>query len=447
MQPTEWNVPTSPPATPAEYALRDFNSFEALATLHRGNARPPYLNEGLWINDSAGVTAWRLYYYNGTADLLVGTINNTAGTFRSADSILNNFASTTVPTTAADSSAGYAIGSRWINTTTKRSYLAVDVSPGAAVWVEDYQSGITALSSLVSFIASNQLRWVRVNAAGTGYEYRTSAQASGELGGHIVNGRLTLTSGDPAGSTIVTGGNTIYFAPYKGNRITLWNGTQWETIRFTQKSIALTGLVSSIAYDVFGYLNAGDLALEFSAAWANNTTIPTRGLQDGVIVKNGDPTRLYLGSFVLGGLGITDSNDVNRYLQNYYNRIQLRAALAPATSGYAAAAWRAYGGNTSNRLAFFQGTTDDFIQVQAAGFATNNAVGTATGIGLAIDNFTSPVLRQIVPSAAAGDGTSIGFSLETSLGGGLHFVGLTEATGTTAFTLTSTIQMYGRYWG
>lgn len=40
------------------------------------------------------------------------------------------------PTVNDDNTLGYFVGQRWINTTTLQSYIAIDVSTGAAVWKE-----------------------------------------------------------------------------------------------------------------------------------------------------------------------------------------------------------------------------------------------------------------------------------------------------------------------
>lgn len=49
-------------------------------------------------------------------------------------SLKHNLAAGAAPTVNDDSSAGYAIGSRWIDTTNDDVYQAVDVTVGAAVW-------------------------------------------------------------------------------------------------------------------------------------------------------------------------------------------------------------------------------------------------------------------------------------------------------------------------
>lgn len=46
----------------------------------------------------------------------------------------NNYAATVAPAVTDDASAGYAIGSVWIDTVTGRVYKCVDASTGAAVW-------------------------------------------------------------------------------------------------------------------------------------------------------------------------------------------------------------------------------------------------------------------------------------------------------------------------
>lgn len=60
-----------------------------------------------------------------------GTLIISGGT---ASSIKNNYSATSAPTGAHDSSAGYAIGSNWINISSGTAYICVDASIGAAVW-------------------------------------------------------------------------------------------------------------------------------------------------------------------------------------------------------------------------------------------------------------------------------------------------------------------------
>lgn len=91
----------------------------------------------------------------------------------------NNFAATADPTTANDSTQGYSPGSVWINTADGRAFLCYDATPGAAVWVNDAQSGglgqqgapaaltaaatMTTANLLAGIITSNPAGGIAVN--------------------------------------------------------------------------------------------------------------------------------------------------------------------------------------------------------------------------------------------------------------------------------------------
>lgn len=74
-QPEDWGVQEAGPATPQAFAGRINDSLDALLSLHKGGARPDYAVAGtMWIDDTA--TPWLLYLYDGTSDILLGSINN-----------------------------------------------------------------------------------------------------------------------------------------------------------------------------------------------------------------------------------------------------------------------------------------------------------------------------------------------------------------------------------
>ena len=89
------------------------------------------------------------------------------------------------------------------------------------------------------------------------------------------DGRLTLTTGIAVTNTNVTGATTIYFTPYVGDRITIYDGTRLRMYSFTEISLALGTLVNAQAYDVFIYDNSGTITLEF-AEWKNATVTMTQ---------------------------------------------------------------------------------------------------------------------------------------------------------------------------
>jgi hypothetical protein len=124
---------------------------------------------------------------------------------------------------------------------------------------------------------------------------------------NVNQGRLTLTSNTPVLSSNVTGATTIFYTPYTGNQISIWNGTQWGVRTFSELSLSLSGLTADTNYDVFIFDNSGTLTLE-AIAWSDSgagtsaRAIPLAWL-DGVRVKSTD-NRKYLGSVRIGSSGI-----------------------------------------------------------------------------------------------------------------------------------------------
>lgn len=60
-----------------------------------------------------------------------------------------NRVTTTDPTVNDDESAGYDLGATWLNTTSKRAFILLDVSVGAAVWTDYTVPSITAVPDRV----------------------------------------------------------------------------------------------------------------------------------------------------------------------------------------------------------------------------------------------------------------------------------------------------------
>ena len=202
----------------------------------------------------------------------------------------------------------------------------------------------------------------------------------------ICEGRLTLTSGTAVTTADVTGATTVYFTPYNGNRIALYDGTNWLTYSFTERSLALGTLTTLTPYDVYIYNNSGTLTLEF-LAWTNGTTRATAlVLQDGVYVKTGATTRRYLGTFYTTATTTTEDSAAKRYLWNNYNRVvrKMQSALETTDSWtYSTATWRQANANTANQLNLFVGLVADSVsafvsaenRAALANYTKYNAIG------------------------------------------------------------------------
>lgn len=224
-----------------------------------------------------------------------------------------------------------------------------------------------------------------------------SSISSGEID-MPVQGRLTTESGVPVSSTDRAAQSTIYLTPYKGNLLTLWNGSAWVTAAFTEISLALAGLTASLPYDVFVYLNAGVPTLEF-LAWTNGTTRATAvSLQDGRYCKTGDKTRLYLGTFYTTGVTTTEDSGGGtvtqvggkRFLWNYYNRLPRQLSVFDSTDSwtYSTATVRQKNATAGNKVEFVIGIAEDVISADVAGSASVASADNFATVGAGLDSTT-----------------------------------------------------------
>ncbi len=181
-----------------------------------------------------------------------------------------------------------------------------------------------------------------------------------------VDGRLTLESGVPISTTSQSAKTTLYFTPYKGNQIALYDGSNWGLHSFTERSLSLSGYTADTNYDVFIYDNSGTITLE-SVAWTDDTTRATAiALQDGVYTKNGAATRRYIGTIrITGTTGQCADSAGTRYVWNYYNKVSREMSCNVSGSHtYATHTWRTYNSDTtlgSGRLAFVLGIKEPVL--------------------------------------------------------------------------------------
>lgn len=90
-------------------------------------------------------------------------------------------------------------------------------------------------------------------------------------------GRLTLASGVPI--TVNDGpSSTVYFTPWRGNVVSIFDGTDWQPYAFSELSLALSGLTSGKNYDVFAYrgVSTPTLINRTPTAPGSNTTVVSR---------------------------------------------------------------------------------------------------------------------------------------------------------------------------
>ena len=252
--------------------------------------------------------------------------------------------------------------------------------------------------------------------------------------------RLTLTTGTPVTTADVVDVTPLYMTPYKGNRIALYNGTNWNVRTSAQISVA-GGLTASKVYDVFCYDNGGTPTLEL-LAWTNDTTRATAlTTQDGVLVKTGALTRRYLGTIRTNLSGNFVDGMANRWVWNYYNRIlrPMRVLEATDSWNYTTATIRQANNAATNQLDFVIGVSEDVVSANLMFAASNDTGGLGVSAAIGLDTTTAYTAGQLYASLtiiAAETGQVRFGSAQIKLypGVGRHYLSWNEVSGATGTT-------------
>lgn len=236
-------------------------------------------------------------------------------------------------------------------------------------------------------------------------------------------GYLTLTSGTAIITGDVTAATAVYYTPYQGNMIAIYDGAWLQAYFFTEQTLTLSSSqAASGIYDVFAFLDSGTLRIGTGPAWSTATAgAGARGTGAGttqlsringlwtntvsITARNGASTysvsanqATYLGSLAMDGT----NGQVSCYrsygqsrkwgVWNAYNRVPLylKAGDPTASWTYNTNTIRASNGSSSNRVTIFQGLAEEAV---ALSFAQNVRATTGTAdqpaIGLGVNSTTA----------------------------------------------------------
>ena len=255
----------------------------------------------------------------------------------------------------------------------------------------------------------------------------------------VCEGRLSLHSTQPVPTGNVSNMTILYFHPYKGNRIALYDGTDWQLHEFDKRNITLSGTSANTNYDVFAYWNGSAVTLEL-VSWSSNTLRST-GLtfQDGVYVKSGDVTRRYIGTMRTTFSDRSTDSDDTRFVFNYYNQVARRLLKQDATGTwtYSNISWRELRNQSSNRVEFVIGieTEPVILRHHFYSYPQSSNAGALPGIALDATNTNHANIVGFAQSTSGGSQAMaeyLGFT-----GEGYHYLQLMERTynGNTAIIL------------
>lgn len=178
--------------------------------------------------------------------------------------------------------------------------------------------------------------------------------------------RLSLTSGNPINLADEAETSTVYYTPYGGTAIQLYNGSAWEVFTLSELSLVLTATVDK-NYDIFIDYNAGTPQMVLGSAWTNDTTrADALAYQNGRLVKSGTAAYLYVGTIRANNTDKTINTDSLRYVYNYYNKIQRSS--------------RVYGDSTKT-IDFVLGIEETFT-ASLSGYLSSGAGAVAGAVGV-----------------------------------------------------------------
>ena len=198
--------------------------------------------------------------------------------------------------------------------------------------------------------------WVDTNG-----QIRTtqSSGLSSNLGaGLFAGGRLTLTTGTPVTTSDVTSATSLYFTPYgpSGNKISLFDGTNWQLHSFSELSDTNAGFTASKPHDIFLDWNGGSPQLE-KLAWTDATTRATAlTYQDGREVLTGALDWNYVATVYADASSQFNDSVLIRGVWNRYNQEKKLLYKYDGSSHiYGTGTWRAWNDDSANTVYFVSG--------------------------------------------------------------------------------------------
>jgi hypothetical protein len=259
-----------------------------------------------------------------------------------------------------------------------------------------------------------------------------TTQNTGWVDPSINGGRLTLTSGTAVTTADVSAATTIYFTPYKSDRLALYDGTNWRVYSFTEKSLALGTLTSGTNYDVFAYASGGSVTLDSSSlvAWTSNTARATNIVQqNGVWVKSGATNYRYLGTIRTTSTTTTEDSVLNRFVFNAGNRVRRAMKRYETTNywNYTTYTYRPSNNSTSNRLQMVIGLDEDTVRTDFMAHAY--CPSSVAFVALGLDSTTTPAsFKQAYNGGtAAGVTVQLSVAMVRNVGIGYHYIQALEA--------------------
>lgn len=259
--------------------------------------------------------------------------------------------------------------------------------------------------------ASNALKFATVGSiSSAGSVASVNGQTGAILNYYRPQGRVTLSTGVPVMTSTVSGATTVYYTPYQGNMVPIYDGTNMVPFQVAEISQLTTDATKSPAavaaskvYDIFVWNDAGTIRATRGPAWTNSTTrgytftmvngillntstitngpAASRGTFVGTIASNASSTI----DFILGGSASGGTAAVLN-VWNTYNRVSISTAVTDSGTSYTYLpnTIRQARGSTGNQITYVNGLLEDGICVNYA-TEVNTSIGGISIVGIGLD--------------------------------------------------------------
>lgn len=289
---------------------------------------------------------------------------------------------------------------------------------------------------LTSSGASSVPSWVTPSAAGT-----------------ISNpgGRLTLASATPVMTSTQSAKTTIFYTPYKGQWVPLYNGTQFVMTDIggelsqatTDNTKSPAAVAASSVYDIFVWNDGGTFRATRGAVWTNDTTRAAGlTLQNGIYLNTSSVTN---GPAALRGtyVGTVRSNASSQIdwifgalaagatagflgVWNAYNRVDVASSSGDTVDSWTCSSTsvRAANANNNLRTTYVVGLSEDSV-VALYGVACSSGVANAlTSVGIDSTTTISFGASAFIPANSSLSAAAFYYGLP---GLGVHFIQALES--------------------
>jgi len=342
----------------------------------------------LFISD--GISNWSAQALGAQAVAGVASINGqtgnpsiVAGTAISVSTSGGNISVVNTGVTALNSQTGsvnfYQTPQIRLTLTQGTPVTTTDVTAATSLYLEPYNG-----AQITVYDGSSS--WVPLPVASSTYSLPATQTQSGTTHTNTTLDGLTDTSQLVVGMQ-VTGTNIA-----ASSTITVINSSTSVTLNNATTGSATNTMTFKLPantnYDVYAIANSGVPKIIWSAAWSNDTTPPTRALQNGVEVASGTTTSRLIGSVRTTSVaGQLEDSHTHRFVSNRYNEQPrpMYATDATASWTYSTASYRQANAATGNQLDYIACVARP-IWAQAQALAVNNTGTNNVNVGIGIDS-------------------------------------------------------------